>query len=112
MTDILSSEETAADQHRLGWNVVAAYGAPGIGAGYMLLLIGLYIMKFSTDVLLIAPIVMSMIFGVSRVWDAFSDPLVGYFSDRTTHSLGRRRLWLRPLPSPIGFKYEDRPQHT
>ena len=47
----------------------------------MYLLIGLYIMKFSTDVLLISPAIMGTIFGVSRVWDAISDPLVGYVSD-------------------------------
>lgn len=79
---------------RLKWSVVTAYGAPGIGAGYMYLLLGLYIMKFSTDVLLIAPAVMGTIFGISRVWDAVSDPLVGYLSDRTRTSLGRRRTWL------------------
>ena len=33
-------------------STVFAYGLPGIGAGYMYLLIGLYVMKFSTDVLL------------------------------------------------------------
>lgn len=67
----------------------------------MYLLIGLYIMKFSTDVLLIAPAVMGTIFGISRVWDAISDPLVGYMSDRTRHSLGRRRLWLLLSIVPI-----------
>ena len=35
-----------------------AYGMPGLGAGYMYLLMSLYVMKFSTDVLLIAPAVM------------------------------------------------------
>lgn len=58
-------------------------------------------MKFSTDVLLIAPAVMGTIFGISRVWDAVSDPLVGYMSDRTRHPLGRRRLWLLLSIVPI-----------
>jgi Na+/melibiose symporter-like transporter len=43
---------------RLGWMQIAAYSAPTVGVGYMYLLIGLYIMKFSTDVLLISPAVM------------------------------------------------------
>ena len=98
-------DSTTSWNHRLGWNVVSAYGAPGIGAGYMGLLIGLYIMKFSTDVLLIAPVVMGTIFGVSRVWDAVSDPLVGYFSDRTRHSLGRRRLWLLISIIPVSVTF-------
>jgi GPH family glycoside/pentoside/hexuronide:cation symporter len=83
-----------AKQNSLSWTQITAYGLPGVGAGYMFLLINLYIMKFSTDVLLIAPAVMGTIFGVSRVWDAISDPLVGYISDRTKGRLGRRRSWL------------------
>jgi sugar (glycoside-pentoside-hexuronide) transporter len=89
----------------LRWPTIVAYGAPGVGAGYMYLLLSLYVMKFSTDVLLIAPAVMGTIFGVSRIWDAISDPLAGYLSDRTTHKLGRRRLWLliSTVPIAIGF---------
>ncbi len=54
---------------RVPWRTVFAYGAPSVGAGYMYLLVGLYVMKFSTDVLLIAPAVMGVIFSISRVWD-------------------------------------------
>jgi GPH family glycoside/pentoside/hexuronide:cation symporter len=82
-----------------------AFGAPAVGAGYMYLLLALYVMKFSTDVLLIAPAIMGLIFSVSRIWDAISDPLVGYLSDRTTTSLGRRRTWIlfSFVPIAIGF---------
>lgn len=90
---------------KLGWNTITAYGAPGIGAGYMYLLLSLYIMKFSTDVLFIAPAVMGTIFGISRIWDAISDPLAGYLSDRTTHKLGRRRLWLLISILPIAITF-------
>ena len=71
----------------------------------MYLLIGLYIMKFSTDVLLISPAIMGTIFGVSRVWDAISDPLVGYYSDKTQSSLGRRRSWLLLSMLPIAAMF-------
>ena len=81
--------------------MVLAYGAPAIGAGYMYLLLGLYVMKFSTDVLLIAPAVMGLIFSASRIWDAVSDPLVGYLSDRTRSRWGRRRTWLVASIVPI-----------
>lgn len=102
MKQAVSNESTTdRDASRLRWSVISAYGAPGVGAGYMYLLIGFYIMKFSTDVLLIAPAVMGTIFGISRVWDAVSDPLVGYMSDRTRHPLGRRRLWLLLSIVPI-----------
>lgn len=91
---------TEADQ-RVGWRTVLAFGAPAVGAGYMYLLMSLYVMKFATDVLLIAPAVMGLIFSASRLWDAVSDPLAGYLSDRTTFRLGRRRTWILAGIAPI-----------
>ncbi|MFL2517986.1 MAG: MFS transporter [Candidatus Azotimanducaceae bacterium] len=90
---------------RINSRMLFAFGAPAVGAGYMYLLLALYVMKFSTDVLLIAPAIMGLIFSVSRIWDAISDPLVGYLSDRTTTSLGRRRTWIlfSFVPIAIGF---------
>ncbi|NJN50441.1 MAG: hypothetical protein HC809_00235 [Gammaproteobacteria bacterium] len=92
-------------QDRIPWATVVAYGAPGLGAGYMFLLLSLYVMKFATDVLLIAPAIMGIIFSVSRVWDAVSDPIVGYLSDRTRHSMGRRRLWMAASVVPIAATF-------
>ena len=82
-----------------------AYGMPGLGAGYMYLLMSLYVMKFSTDVLLIAPAVMGVIFSISRIWDAISDPIAGYLSDRTTFKFGRRRTWMLLSFIPIYFGF-------
>ena len=93
------------DAHRVPGRMVLAYGAPAIGAGYMYLLLGLYVMKFSTDVLLIAPAVMGLIFSASRIWDAVSDPLVGYLSDRTRSRWGRRRTWLVGSIVPIAAAF-------
>jgi glycoside/pentoside/hexuronide:cation symporter, GPH family len=90
---------------RLSWSTITAYGAPGMGAGYMYLLLGLYVMKFSTDVLLIAPAAMGLIFGISRIWDGISDPLVGYLSDLTRSRFGRRRIWLLFSMLPIAATF-------
>lgn len=84
---------------------VILYMLPPIGCGYMFCLVNLYIMKFSTDVLLIAPAVMGLIFGISRVWDAVSDPLAGYLSDKTQTSIGRRRPWMLASIIPIGASF-------
>ena len=84
---------------------IFSFGIPALGAGYMYLLLSLYVMKFSTDVLLIAPAMMGLIFSISRIWDAISDPLVGYLSDRTKNKLGRRRSWILAscIPISLGF---------
>ena len=62
-------------------------------------------MKFSTDVLLISPVVMGLIFSASRIWDALSDPVAGYLSDRTTLKFGRRRTWIIISCIPISIAF-------
>jgi GPH family glycoside/pentoside/hexuronide:cation symporter len=93
MTDIVA-ENKSRDAIAVTWKTLFYYALPPIGAGYMFCIVSLYAMKFSTDVLLIAPAVMGLIFGISRFWDAISDPLVGYLSDKTRSRYGRRRPWL------------------
>ena len=90
---------------KVPFGTTIAYGMPGLGAGYMYLLMSLYVMKFSTDVLLIAPAVMGAIFSISRIWDAVSDPIAGYLSDRTTFKFGRRRTWMLLSFIPISFGF-------
>jgi len=81
-------------ERKLPLTTVIAFAAPAVGLGYMYLLVALYVMKYSTDVLLIAPALMGLIFSASRIFDAFSDPLIGYLSDRTNSRYGRRRVWM------------------
>ena len=47
---------------RISWLEVFSYALPPVGAGYMFCLVTLYTMKFSTDVLLIAPALMGTIY--------------------------------------------------
>jgi GPH family glycoside/pentoside/hexuronide:cation symporter len=53
-----------------------------------------FFLNFATDVLLMAPATVGVIFALGRLWDAVSDPVVGTWSDRTRTSLGRRRPWM------------------
>ena len=94
-----------SNPERLPLSVILTYCLPTVGCGFMFLLVGLYLMKFATDVLLIAPAAMGTIFGLSRIWDAISDPIAGYLSDRTSHRSGRRRPWIFVSMLPIGLAY-------
>ena len=103
MTDAVSSSGAPAPAaHRLGYGVLWAYCLPLLGMNGMGILFSVYLMMYSTDVLLIAPAAMGVIFGIGRVWDAISDPLAGYMSDRSTAVRGRRRSWLYASALPIG----------
>ena len=89
----------------IGLGVILSYNLPTIGIGYMFLLVNMYLMKFATDELLIAPSMMGLLFGLSRIWDAVTDPLAGYFSDRTNTRFGRRRPWILASILPIGLAF-------
>lgn len=89
-----------SSDERLPLAPLVAYSAPALGLGAMFFLVNLYLLKFSTDVLLVAPAVMGVLFGISRIWDAVADPLAGYFSDRTHSRFGRRRPWILASLAP------------
>ena len=86
-------------------SVIATYCLPTVGCGFMFLLFALYLMPFSTDVLGISPAVIGVILFASRIWDAVSDPLAGYWSDRTRSRMGRRRPWILASIVPIAAAY-------
>lgn len=101
----IDAAPTLLATERLPLSTILTYCLPAFGAGYMFLLVGLYLMKFSTDVLLVPPAAMGAIFGLSRIWDAISDPIAGYLSDRTRHRMGRRRPWILISAVPIGLAF-------
>ena len=85
----------------VAWSTIGLYSAPTIGVGFMFLLVNLYIMPFGTETLGLSAATLGTIVGVSRIWDAISDPLTGFLSDRTNSRLGRRRPWLLASILPI-----------
>jgi GPH family glycoside/pentoside/hexuronide:cation symporter len=94
-----------AGAEELSFGVIWAFSFPAIAFGIMSLLFGTYLMKFATDVLFIAPAAMGTIIAASRLWDAVSDPMAGYLSDRTRSRFGRRRVWMffAAIPMALGL---------
>ena len=90
---------------RIPTRELLTYCAPAGGIGFMAMLVSIYFLKFSTDVLLIAPATMGLLFGLSRFWDAVSDPLLGFLTDRTRSRFGRRRPWMLAGAIPMGAAF-------
>jgi len=91
----------SGQDERLSLDVIVSYGLPSVGFGFTGLLFIIFLMKFSTDVLLIAPVIMGSLIAASRLWDAVSDPVAGYLSDRTRARMGRRRSWMMAASLPV-----------
>ncbi len=104
-TQDLTPPEEATAPGRLPLSTLLTFSAPMVGVGFMGMFTGMYLMKFSTDVLGISPAAMGVIFFISRIWDAISDPLVGFLSDRTRTRLGRRRPWMIAGAIPVGLVF-------
>jgi GPH family glycoside/pentoside/hexuronide:cation symporter len=95
----------AAPTDALTRGTIAVYAAPMLGLGFVFFLTDIYLLKFSTDVLGIAPAAMGVVLLVSRLFDAVTDPLAGFLSDRTRTRLGRRRPWLLAGALPVSVSF-------
>ncbi|MBT4089017.1 MAG: hypothetical protein HOE30_11045 [Deltaproteobacteria bacterium] len=84
---------------------IFAYGLPRTCVAMMLISASIYLPKFYTDTLLLAPALIGWTFMIGRFWDGITDPLMGYLSDHTQSKLGRRRPYLLLSALPIGLAY-------
>lgn len=84
----------APAERQLPRRQIVSYSIAGVGITAMSFINALYLFKYGTDILLIAPGAMGVLYSISRIWDAISDPLVGRWSDRTRSRFGRRIVWI------------------
>ena len=88
---------------RIPTSRILMYSAPMLGVFAANTLLNFYFLKFSTDVLLVAPALIGTVLLAARVWDAVTDPAAGWLSDHTRSRLGRRRPWLLGSALPFGL---------
>jgi GPH family glycoside/pentoside/hexuronide:cation symporter len=55
---------------------------------------GFYLLYFFTDVVGMLPALAGTALMIGKVWDAITDPITGYYSDRTKSRWGRRRPYM------------------
>jgi len=67
------------------------FGFGDVYGGGVFNIINFFYAIFLTDVVKIPPVYASTIFFVGKIWDAITDPIMGYISDRTKSRWGRRR---------------------
>ncbi len=79
---------------RLKVGVLAAYGAPAVAFAILLLPPYVFLPGFYTQTLGLPLDWIGYVIILSRVFDAFTDPVIGYMSDRTPGRFGRRKPWI------------------
>lgn len=82
-----------------------AYGFGDVTGAVFAALYGFYMQAFLLDVAGLSPFAVGLIFAVSQIWDAVTDPVVGGLSDRTRTRWGRRRPWLLFAAVPLGLAF-------
>lgn len=70
------------------------YGFGALMDGGGVALMACVLLKYMTDTLLIASAAASTIMLISKIWDAITDPIMGYISDNTRSKFGRRKPYM------------------
>ena len=94
------SVHPAAPTERLPWLTVLGFGQLAVPLAFAGLPIAVFVSKFYAEDLKISIETVGLILLVARLADFLIDPIIGYASDRTTWSLGRRRTWVL-LGAPV-----------
>lgn len=73
---------------------MAGYGVGNLGYGLITQTITSYLVFYATVILKLPGSLIGLIVSISIIWDAVSDPIMGYFSDNTISKFGRRHLYI------------------
>ncbi len=73
---------------------VVCYGLGDLASQFIWTFVGSYLTIFYTDVVGFAPIVVSAIMLIARVWDAVNDPMMGAIAENSRSKFGRFRPWI------------------
>ncbi len=79
---------------KLSKKVTFGFAVGDLGGNLFFTLIGFYLLFYLTDVVKMAPALAGTVLMVGKVWDAITDPVTGYLSDRTITKYGRRRPYM------------------
>ncbi len=71
-----------------------AFSLPALVGAAMSLLLVVYLSKFYVDVILLPAGIMAIAIASGRAFDAITDPIMGWMSDRTKSRFGRRLPWI------------------
>jgi GPH family glycoside/pentoside/hexuronide:cation symporter len=87
-------QHIVAAEDRVSWNQLVAYGLGGLVSIALFNIAPQLISLLGNISLGLDAVLLGAIMLVPRLWDAFSDPVMGYLSDNTRTRWGRRRPYI------------------
>jgi len=90
---------------RLSISTKVLYLFGDIGISMCLSAVAFFILFFYADVARVDPALVGTALLLGKLWDAVSDPLFGWFSDRTKSRFGRRKVYLYYGSIPLGLSF-------
>jgi GPH family glycoside/pentoside/hexuronide:cation symporter len=79
---------------RLPLRLVAGWGLGTLAGGILFNTTGVLLLRYLTDYIGLAAGLAGLLIASSKVYDALTDPVMGWISDNTRSRFGRRRPWL------------------
>lgn len=73
---------------------LVCYGLGDVASQFVWTFVGSYLTVFYTDIVGLAPAVISAIMLIARIWDAVNDPMMGSIAERTHSKWGRFRPYI------------------
>lgn len=82
------------EKDKLSFGTKLGYGVCDLGGSLHFTVIAFWLLIYLTDTVGIAAGLAGVVVMVGRIWDAVTDPIIGYMSDRTKTRWGRRRPYI------------------
>lgn len=95
--------EIRLNDSRLPLKKKIGFGIADTGGNVFFTAMGFWALTYLTDTVYLAPALAGIAVMVAKIWDAITDPIVGYFSDHTRSRWGRRRPYLLFGAVPFGI---------
>lgn len=79
---------------QLNRRVKLGFGIGDLGGNLFFTIIGFYLLYYLTDIVHLSAALAGTVLMIGKIWDAVTDPVTGYISDKTRTRWGRRRPYM------------------
>lgn len=88
---------------KLSIGTKAGFGVCDLGGNLFFTAMGFWSLNYLTDTVALSAVAAGIAIMIGKLWDAITDPVVGYISDRTNTRFGRRRPYILFGAIPVGL---------